>query len=51
MNDNANLIGYNAAGTVAITGPSVLTLACGTLTGTATVAATVVGAINWKELV
>lgn len=51
MNDNANLIGYNAAGTVAITGSSVLTLACGPLTGTATVAATVVGAINWKELV
>ena len=27
MNDNANLIGYNAAGTVAIAGSSVLTLA------------------------
>lgn len=27
MNDNANVIGYNAAGTVAITGSSVLTLA------------------------
>lgn len=51
MNDNANVIGYNAAGAVAITGPSVLTLACGTLTGTATVAATVVASLNWKELV
>ena len=50
MNDNANVIGYNAAGTVAITGPSVLTLAAGPLTGTATVGATIAAAINWKEL-
>ena len=50
MNDNANVIGYNAAGTVAITGPSVLTLAVGTLTGTATVGATIAAAINWKEI-
>jgi len=51
MNDNNNLIGYNAAGTVAITGPSVLTLAVGPLSGTTTVAPTVVAAINWKEMV
>ena len=50
MNDNANVIGYNAAGTVAITGPSVLTLAVGPLTGTATVGATIAAAINWKEI-
>lgn len=50
MNDNANVIGYNAAGTVAITGPSVLALAAGPLTGTATVGATIAAAINWKEL-
>ena len=50
MNDNANVIGYNAAGTVAITGPSVLTLAAGPLTGTATVGATIAAAINWKEI-
>lgn len=50
MNDNANLIGYNAAGTVSITGPSVLTLAAGPLTGTATAGATIAAAINWKEL-
>lgn len=51
MNDNANNIGYNAAGTSAIVGSSVLTLAVGTLTGTASVAASIVGALNWKELV
>ncbi len=50
MNDNANLIGYNAAGTVAITGSSVLTLAAWPLTGTATVGATIAAAINWKEI-
>jgi hypothetical protein len=46
-----NCIGYNAAGTVAITGPSVLTLAVGPLSGTTTVGATVVASINWKEIV
>lgn len=51
MNDNANVAGYNAAGTVAITGPSVITLAAGPLTGTATVGATISAAINWKEIV
>jgi hypothetical protein len=50
MNDNANVIGYNAAGTVAITGPSVMCLAAGPLTGTASVGATIAAAINWKEL-
>ena len=39
------------AGTVAITGPSVITLAAGPLTGTATVGATIAAAINWKEVV
>ena len=51
LNDNANVAGYNAAGTVAITGPANLYLCVGTLTGTATVAATVAAAINWKEIV
>lgn len=50
MNDNANLIGYNAAGTVAITWPSVLTLAAWPLTGTTTVGATIAASINWKEI-
>jgi len=50
LNDNMNVIGYNAAGTVAITGPANLYLAVGTLTGTTTVAATVAASINWKEL-
>lgn len=48
--ENANKIGYNSAGSVAITGSSVLTLGVGTLTGTTSAAATVVGTINWKEL-
>jgi hypothetical protein len=51
LNDNMNVIGYNAAGTAAITGPANLYLAVGTLTGTATVAATVAASINWKEIV
>ena len=51
MNDTANLIGYNAAGTVAITGSSVLTLGVGPLSGTTTVGATVVASLNWKEMV
>jgi hypothetical protein len=50
MNDNANVIGYNAAGASAIIGPSVMCLAAGPLTGTATVGATIAAAINWKEL-
>lgn len=49
--DNINLIGYNAAGTVAITGPSVLTLAAGTLTGTTTAAPAFAASITWKEVV
>jgi len=48
--DNTNLIGYNAAGTVAITGSSVLTLGVGPLQ-TATVGATIFASINWKEMV
>jgi hypothetical protein len=51
LNDNMNAIGYNAAGTAAITGPANLYLCVGTLTGTATVAATVAASINWKEIV
>jgi hypothetical protein len=51
FNDNANLIGYNAAGTVGINNSSVLTVAAGPLTGTTTVAATVVASIGWKEMV
>jgi hypothetical protein len=51
MNDNANVIGYVAnPATPAITGPSVLCLAAGPLTGTATVGATIAAAINWKEI-
>lgn len=50
MNDNANLIGYNAAGTVAITGQSVLTLAAGPQVAAFTVAATLSASINWKEI-
>jgi hypothetical protein len=51
FNDNANLIGYNAAGTVGINNASVLTVAAGPLTGTTTVAATIVASIGWKEMV
>jgi hypothetical protein len=51
LNDNANVTGYNAAGTVAITGSSVLTLAAGPTTAAFTAAASLVAAINWKELV
>lgn len=51
MKDNMNQQGYNAAGTVAITGSSVLTLGLGTLTGTTTVAPAVAASINWKELI
>lgn len=48
---NLNLQGYNAAGTVAIAGSSVLTLAAGTLTGTTTAAPAFAAALNWKEIV
>jgi len=51
LGTNINLQGYNAAGTVAITGSSVLTLAAGTLTGTTTAAPAFAAAINWKEIV
>ena len=51
QNDTANLVGYNAAGTVAITGSSVLTLAAGPQVAAFTAAATICAAINWKELV
>lgn len=51
LNDNANVIGYNAAGTVAITGSSVLTLAAGPMVAAFTAAAVITASINWKELV
>lgn len=51
MNDNANVIGYPAAGTVAITGSSVLTLGAGPMVAAFTVAATLAAAITWKEIV
>ncbi len=50
MNNNANLIGTAASGTQAITGTGNLTLAVGPIQ-TATVGASIVGAINYKELV
>jgi hypothetical protein len=49
--DNINLIGYSAAGTVGISNASILTLAAGTLTGTTTVAPAFAASINWKEIV
>jgi hypothetical protein len=48
--DNANVIGTAASGTQAITGPGNLTLAVGPVQ-TATVGASIVAALNWKELV
>lgn len=51
LNDSMNCIGYNAAGTVAITGSSILTLGVGPLSGTTTVGATIVASMNWKEIV
>jgi len=48
--DNGNLIGYIAAGTAQITGPSVLMLGAGPMQ-TAGAGATISAAINWKELV
>lgn len=50
MNDNANLIGCPVNGTQAITGVGNLTLAVGPVQ-TATVGASIVAAINYKELV
>ena len=50
MNDNMNLIGTAASGTQAITGPGNLMLCVGPVT-TATGGATIVAAINWKEIV
>lgn len=50
-NDTNNVIGYNAAGAVSIAGSSVLTLAAGPLTGTASAGASIAASINWKELV
>ena len=51
MSDNLNIIGYNAAGTVAIAGSSVLTLAAGPLNAAFTAAAVISASLNWKELV
>lgn len=48
-NDNANQAGTVASGTQAITGAGNLTLAVGPVQ-TATVGATIVAAMNWKEL-
>lgn len=50
FNDNANLAGTAASGTQAITGAGNLTLAVGPVQ-TATVGATIVAAMNWKEIV
>ena len=49
--DNQIRAAQNAAGTSTITGPNVLTLAVGTLTGTTTVAPNVVATLGWKEIV
>ena len=51
MTDNQNVSGYNAAGSVSITGSSVMTLAVGPMTGTASAGATIAATINWKEIV
>ena len=48
---NQNLVGYNAAGTVAITGSSILTLAAGAMTGAGNTSFACVATIDWKELV
>lgn len=50
MNDNMNTIGTAASGTQAITGTGNLTLAVGPMQ-TATVGASIVAAMNWKEIV
>lgn len=50
MNDNANVIGPAASGTQAITGAGNLTVVAGPVQ-TATVGATIVAALNWKEIV
>lgn len=51
MNDNANVISYNAAGAAAITGPSIFTLAAGPMVAAFTAAASISASINWKEIV
>ena len=51
MNDTLNVIGYNAAGTVAIAGPSVLTLAAGPMVAAFTAAAVLTASLNYKEIV
>jgi hypothetical protein len=50
MIENANLIGTAASGTQAITGSGNLTVVAGPVQ-TATVGATIVAALNWKEIV
>ncbi len=50
LNDNLNVVGFNAAGTVAIIGPSVLTLAAGPMVAAFTTAAVLTGCINYKEI-
>jgi len=49
MNDNMNVIGTIASGVQAITGAGNLTVVAGHIT-TATVGASVVASLNWKEL-
>jgi hypothetical protein len=51
MNDTLNVIGYNAAGTVAIAGSSVLTLAAGPMVAAFTAAAVLTASLNYKEIV
>lgn len=50
LNDNMNVIGTSASGTQAITGAGNLTLVAGCVQ-TATVGASIVASLNWKELV
>lgn len=50
LNDNMNVIGTAASGTQAITGAGNLTVVAGCVQ-TATVGASVVASLNWKELV
>lgn len=50
LNDNMNVIGTAASGTQAITGAGNLTVVAGCIQ-TATVGASVVASLNWKELV
>jgi hypothetical protein len=50
MNDNMNTVGTAASGTQAITGSGNYTLAVGPVQ-TATVGATIIASMNWKEIV